>query len=165
MLTTEIKTHKVKGVYRTIYYIRYPKDISNKPIIYHLIKEYDVVVNIIRADILPQREGILIIEMAGAKSNISEGLKYLQELGVSTERLATRIRRDEERCFQCGACTGVCPVSALYIRREDMAVLFDADKCTGCNQCVLICPVRAMEMSLDKEWLESNGVVATSLMT
>jgi len=98
--------------------------------------------------------------VAGAKSNISDGLNYLKTLGVSTERLATRIRRDDERCFQCGACTGVCPAGALYIRREDMAVLFDADKCTGCNQCVLICPVRAMDMSLDKEWLENNGAVA-----
>ena len=155
----------VSSVYRRIYFIRYPKEISNKPIIYRLIKEYDVEVNILRANILPQREGILIIEMAGAKSNIKEGLEYLAQLGVNIERLATRIRRDEERCFQCGACTGVCPVDALYIRREDMAVLFDADKCTGCNQCVLICPVRAMEMSLGEEWLESDGVTQAPLFS
>ena len=155
----------VSSVYRRIYFIRYPKEISNKPIIYRLIKEYDVEVNILRANILPQREGILIIEMAGAKSNIKEGLEYLAQLGVNIERLATRIRRDEERCFQCGACTGVCPVDALYIRREDMAVLFDADKCTGCNQCVLICPVRAMEMSLGEEWLESDGVTKAPLFS
>ncbi len=152
-------------MYRRIYFIRYPKDISDKPIIYRLIKEYDVEVNILRADILPQREGILIIEMAGAKPNIGDGLEYLKNLGVTIERLATRIRRDDERCFQCGACTGVCPVGALYIRREDMAVLFDADKCTGCSQCVLICPVRAMEMSLGKEWMETDASVDTPLFS
>ena len=155
----------VSSVYRRIYFIRFPKEISDKPIIYRLIKEYDIEVNILRANILPQREGILIIEMSGAKSNIKEGLEYLKQLGVNIERLATRIRRDEERCFQCGACTGVCPVDALYIRREDMAVLFDADKCTGCNQCVLICPVRAMEMSLGEEWLESDGVTKAPLFS
>jgi ferredoxin len=155
----------VSSVYRRIYFIRFPKEISDKPIIYRLIKEYDIEVNILRANILPQREGILIIEMAGAKSNIKDGLEYLAQLGVNIERLATRIRRDEERCFQCGACTGVCPVDALYIRREDMAVLFDADKCTGCNQCVLICPVRAMEMSLGEEWLESDGVTKAPLFS
>jgi ferredoxin len=147
----------VNPVYRRIYYIRFPKEISDKPIIYQLIKQYDVEVNILRADILPQREGILILELAGAKPNITDGLNYLEEHGLSIERLATKIRRDDERCFQCGACTGVCPVDALYIRREDMAVLFDADKCTGCSQCVLICPVRAMEMSLGKEWLEPEA--------
>ena len=155
----------VSSVYRRIYFIRFPKEISDKPIIYRLIKEYDIEVNILRANILPQREGILIIEMAGAKSNIKDGLEYLTQLGVNIERLATRIRRDEERCFQCGACTGVCPVDALYIRREDMAVLFDADKCTGCNQCVLICPVRAMEMSLGEEWLESDGITKEPLFS
>lgn len=155
----------VSSVYRRIYFIRFPKEISDKPIIYRLIKEYDVEVNILRANILPQREGILIIEMAGAKQNIKDGLEYLKHLGVTIERLATRIRRDEERCFQCGACTGVCPVSALYIRREDMAVLFDADKCTGCNQCVLICPVRAMEMSLGEEWLETDAATKAPLFS
>ena len=152
-------------MYRRIYFIRYPKEISDKPIIYRLIKEYDVEVNILRADILPQREGILIIEMSGAKSNVTDGLEFLKSYGAETERLATRIRRDEERCYQCGACTGVCPVSALYIRREDMAVLFDADKCTGCNQCVLICPVRAMEMSLGKQWLETDAAAETPLFS
>lgn len=152
-------------MYRRIYFIRYPKDISDKPIIYRLIKEYDVEVNILRADILPQREGILIIEMAGTASNISDGLDYLKKLGVLIERLATRIRRDDQRCFQCGACTGVCPVGALYIRREDMAVLFDADKCTGCSQCVLICPVRAMEMSLGEEWMETGVTDGSPLLS
>lgn len=152
-------------MYRRIYFIRYPKEISDKPVIYRLIKEYDVEVNILRADILPQREGILIIEMTGAKSNVTNGLEFLKSHGAITERLATRIRRDEERCFQCGACTGVCPVQALYIRREDMAVLFDADKCTGCSQCVLICPVRAMEMSLGKQWLETDAATETPLFS
>ena len=85
-------------MYRRIYFIRYPKDISDKPIIYRLIKEYDVEVNILRADILPQREGILIIEIAGTGANISDGLDYLKKHGVIIERLATRIRRDEQRC-------------------------------------------------------------------
>lgn len=145
-------------MYRRIYYIHYPKEISEKPVIYHLIKEYDVEINILRANILPQREGILIIELAGTKASVDDVLEYLKMIGASTERLATRIRRDDERCFQCGACTGVCPVGALYIRREDMAVMFDADKCTGCNQCVLICPVRAMEMSLGEDWLETKEI-------
>jgi len=147
-------------VYTRIYFFRFPKDTCDRPIIYHLIKENEVEVNIIRADISPEREGVMILELTGAKNNVKEALVYLEGLGVGIERLATRVRRDEKRCFQCGACTGVCPVEALYVRREDMAVLFDPDKCTGCSQCVLICPVRAMEMSLGKEWLQTQSVIA-----
>ncbi|NNK96232.1 MAG: 4Fe-4S binding protein [Desulfobacterales bacterium] len=147
-------------MYTRIYFFQFPKTTTDKPIIYRLIKEHDVEVNILRANILPQQEGIMILEIKGTKNNVKEALAYLEGLGVGIERLATRVRRDEERCFQCGACTGICPVGALYIRREDMAVLFDADKCTGCSQCVLICPVRAMEMSLGKEWHEIEKNVA-----
>ncbi len=143
-------------MYTRIYFLKFPKTTSDKPIIYRLIKEHDVEVNILRADILPQSEGVMILEIKGTKPNVKEAFVYLQELGVEIERLATRVRRDDEKCFQCGACTGICPVGALYIRREDMAVLFDAEKCTGCSQCVLICPVRAMEMSLGNEWLQKE---------
>jgi ferredoxin len=143
-------------VYNRIYYLRFPKDTCDQPVIFRLIKEHEVEVNILRADILPQREGIMILELKGPRKNVKDALAYLDTIGVSIERLAARVRRDEERCFQCGSCTGVCPVQALYVRREDMAVLFDAEKCTGCSQCVLICPVRAMEMLLGEEWLETE---------
>lgn len=145
-------------MYTRIYFFRFPKDTCDQPIIYRLIKEHEVEVNILRADILPEREGVMILELKGAKNNVREALAYLEGLGVAIERLATRVRRDETRCFQCGACTGVCPVQALFVRREDMAVLFNPEKCTGCSQCVLICPVRAMEMSLGKEWLQVEPV-------
>jgi len=53
-------------------------------------------------------------------------------------------------CFQCGACTGICPVASLFVQRPDMAVIFDPEKCTGCGLCVPVCPVRAMEVSFDE---------------
>ena len=63
---------------------------------------------------------------------------------------AGKIRRDESKCFQCGACTGICPVGALAVHRPDMAVVFSPEKCTGCGLCVVGCPVRAMEVSFDE---------------
>jgi ferredoxin len=135
-------------VYNRIYILRFPKNASNEPIIYQLVKQYDIEFNILKADILPQREGLMILELKGSKANVVKALEYLAERGVQVERLAASVRRDDEKCFQCGVCTGVCPVGALSLHRPDMAVLFDADKCTGCSLCVPICPVRAMELSL-----------------
>jgi L-aspartate semialdehyde sulfurtransferase ferredoxin len=141
-------------VYTQIYILRFPKDTSDQPYIYRLVKEYDIEFNILKADILLQREGLMIIELKGSsKTNVKAGLDYLRQLGVKTERLAARIHRDDENCFQCGACTGVCPVGALAIRRPEMSVVFDAEKCTGCGLCVPICPVRAMAVSLNDNWL------------
>ena len=136
-------------MYTRNYFLRFPKETCDQPVIYHLAKGYDIEFNILKADILPQREGIMIIEFKGLRENVQESLAYLKELGVKVERLAGKIHRDETRCFQCGACTGICPVGALFISRPEMAVIFDPEKCTGCGLCVTGCPVRAMEVSFD----------------
>ncbi len=131
-----------------IYILRFPVETSNEPMIYQLVKQYDVEFNILKADILPQREGVMVLELKGMKDSVNGGLEFLKSFGVKAERLAAAIRRDDEKCFQCGACTGICPVGALYIQRPGMEVIFDPDKCTGCSLCVPVCPVRAMEVSL-----------------
>ncbi len=133
-----------------IYVLRFPKGIIDQPIIYKLVKQYDVVFNILKASILPHEEGLMVLELRGHKDNVKNGLAYIKDLGVKVESLTGSIRRDDERCYQCGVCTGICPTGALYIRRADMAVLFDPEKCSGCGLCVTICPVRAMEVSLDR---------------
>jgi len=145
-------------VYNRIYILRFSKNTSTEPIIYQLVKQYDVEFNILKADILPQRDGLMILELKGTKVNVLKGLEYLENRGVKVERLAASVRRDDEKCFQCGVCTGVCPVGALSLHRPDMAVLFDADKCTGCGLCVPICPVRAMELSLGPEALAEEMI-------
>ncbi len=147
-------------MYNRIYILRFPKYTSNEPIIYQLVKLYDVEFNILKADILPQRDGLMILGLKGTKANVGKGLAYLEEQGVKVERLAASIRRDDEKCFQCGVCTGVCPVGALSLHRPDMAVLFDPDKCTGCSLCVPICPVRAMEISLGQEYALAEKIIS-----
>ena len=130
-----------------IYILRFPKETSSDPMIYQLVKKYDVEFNILKADILPQREGVMILELKGIKDKVKNALDYLRSFNVQVERLAAAINRDDEKCFQCGARTGICPVGALAIKRPEMEVIFDPEKCTGCSLCVPICPVRAMEVS------------------
>ncbi len=144
-------------MYTRIYILRFPKDTSDRPFIYQLVKKYDVESNILKADIFPHREGLMILELRGNKKSVQAGLEYLKSFGVKVERLAAGINRDEDKCFQCGACTGVCPSGALYVQRSDMAVIFAPDKCTGCGLCVTICPVRAMQVFLGKDMYHPLG--------
>lgn len=134
-------------MYTRIYLLHFLKDTSEQPIIYRFVKEFDIEFNILKADISPQREGMMILELRGKRENIRDGLKFLESHGVTIKELATVVSRDEQKCYQCGACTGVCPVKALDIDRDTMEVVFDPEKCTGCGQCVRICPVRAMQVS------------------
>ena len=96
-----------------IYILRFPKDTSDKPFVYELVKRFDVESNILKADILPHREGMMVLELRGSKDNIKDGLEYLKSFGVIVERLAAEAKRDESRCFQCGSCKGVCPSLSL----------------------------------------------------
>ncbi len=137
-------------MYTRIYILRFPKDIVDQPIISRLVKQFDIEFNILKATILPQHEGLMILELRGQKENIKKGLTYLKGLDVTAESIATSIHRDDEKCFQCGACTGICPTGALSLQRPEMAVIFDAEKCSGCGLCVAVCPVKAMEVSLNK---------------
>ena len=126
--------------------LRFGTDISVKPIVYRLVKDYDLVVNIVKADVNPQKEGTMILEVTGDQSE--EGLSYLRNIGVSVQALNQEIVRNEEKCVMCGACTGICPTSALYMERPSMEVRFDGDQCVFCQLCVKVCPMRAMEVRL-----------------
>jgi len=136
-------------MYSQIYVLRFPKEVIDQPIICNLVKKFDIDFNILQATILLQQEGLMVIELMGHKTKVKNGIAYLKEMGVGIEKMTAVISRDSEKCYQCGACTGICPTGALYIHRPDMAVLFDPEKCTGCSLCVTLCPVRAMEISLN----------------
>jgi len=126
--------------------LRFGAEISEKPIVYQLVKEYDLIVNIVQATVNPQMQGTMVLELSGER--IEEGLRYLDGLGVSVQGLSHGISRNAEKCMMCGECTGVCPTGALYLERPSMEVRFDENLCVVCQSCVKICPVWAMEVSL-----------------
>lgn len=149
-------------MYSRIYVLKFPKEISDQPIICNLIRKHDLEFNILKAAILLQQDGLLVLQLKGHKTNVDKGLDYLRQQGVKTESLASTVRRDEEKCFQCGACTGICPTGALAISRPEMAVLFEPERCSGCGLCVAVCPVRAMQVSLDHPFLNGQAEAAHS---
>ena len=132
-----------------IYVLRFPKEVIDQPIICNLVKKYDIEFNILKATILLQQEGLMILELKGHKNNVKQGLDYLKKLGVVVETLAGSINRDDDKCYQCGACTGICPTGALHLHRPDMAVVFSPETCSGCGLCVNVCPARAMAVCLN----------------
>ncbi|HWQ89957.1 MAG TPA: NIL domain-containing protein [Desulfitobacteriaceae bacterium] len=126
--------------------LHFSAETSDKPMIYRLVKDYDLVINIVKANVNPQKEGTMVLEVEGEKS--AQGLDYLRRLGVTIEDLDREIVRNEEKCVMCGACTAICPTGALKLERPSMEVSFIGDLCVLCELCVKVCPVRAMEVRL-----------------
>jgi len=133
-------------VYSKILILRFPETEVEKPIVCYLVKDYDLTFNILNAAVLPRKEGIMVLELTGTKKNFKEGVKYLKDQGVHVQNASQEVKRIIKKCTHCGACTAVCPTSALFIQRPDMSVDFDQQKCSVCELCVPACPTRAMEV-------------------
>ena len=130
--------------------LRFPEKIVDQPIAVNLVKKFDLSFNILKATIYPRKEGFMVIELSGHRKNFKEGVRYLKSLGIKVENIGHDIKRDEEICFQCGACTAVCPTGALYIKRPEMEVIFNKDRCSACELCVVACPARAMKVRFNR---------------
>ncbi len=128
--------------------IRYTPEIVQEPVIYQLVKKYDLVFNILKARIFPRREGVIVLELSGLKENFDHGIRFLKEMGLKVEPLSKSVSQNTDKCVHCGACIAFCSTGALALERESQKVMFDPEKCNGCELCVSGCPVRAMEINL-----------------
>jgi ferredoxin len=122
---------------------------SEQPIIYRLVKNYDLIFNILKADINPQKEGYLVVELEGNRESYQEGIAFLRSLGVVVEPLSETVVWQEDICIQCGACASFCPTQALDIDRDSMQVSFDNSRCVVCGMCLDCCPTRAIQLHFD----------------
>jgi len=132
-------------VYSKILILRFPKTEAEKPIVCYLVKDYDLIFNILNAAVLPRKEGIMVLELSGTRKNFKEGVKYLKRQGVQVQNASQEVKRIKKKCTHCGACTAVCPTGALAVQRPEMLVDFNQKKCSVCELCLTACPSRAME--------------------
>ncbi len=128
--------------------LTFPQSLVGQPIVYHLIKDFDLVFNILRASITPKEEGLLVIEISGKEENYKKGMDFLKKQGVNVQPLKKDVKWIEKKCIQCGACITICPTQALNIDRKTMKISFDEEKCIACELCIKPCPARAFEVRL-----------------
>ena len=132
--------------------LTFPATSVQEPVTYHLIKDYNWIVNILRARVNPnessEEEGMLVIEVQGTRKNLNSGLEYLSRIGIHCEPLAQDVVWYEERCTHCTACTSLCPTGALFVTRPAMTVAFDKEKCIACEACLKACSYKAVTISI-----------------
>jgi ferredoxin len=124
--------------------LSFPRCETEKPIVYHLVKDYDLIVNIFRAKVTPEEEGYLVLDITGTEEDIQKGLDYVQTFNVTIDEATKGVYWNEELCVQCGNCLPHCPTDAIHITdRETMEIAFDGAKCIECLNCVENCPFGA----------------------
>ena len=126
--------------------LHFPRRLVDRPIIYQLIKVYDLEFNILKASVTPEEEGLMVLELKGKQDKYDAGIRYLADAGVRIQSLSQSVTRNEERCTQCGVCMTICPTLAFELDPETRRVTFHDDKCLACGLCIKTCPPRAMEL-------------------
>lgn len=127
--------------------LTFPPDKVEKPVAYHLVKDFDLRINILRAKVDLNEEGKLLIEIENHKQEaIQRGLQFVREQGVQVELVDKELQWDEEECTNCGACTAVCRPRALHLEAPDWKLVLDKQKCTACGLCVDACPVKVIRI-------------------
>lgn len=126
--------------------LHFPKRMVDEPILYRLIKDFDLQFSILKASITPEAEGLMVVELKGEQKHYDEGIQYLIDSGVKIQALSQDVTRNEERCTSCGACVTVCPAGAFEHEARTLVVRFKNSKCVACGLCIKACPPRAMEL-------------------
>jgi ferredoxin len=128
--------------------LAFPPGLTEQPLTYHLVKNFDLAINILQARVTPGEEGKMVVELSnGTMANIEAGIKFLMEQGVNVESVSKEIILNEADCINCGCCTAVCRPEALTITAPDWKLNFDKEKCIVCQMCVKACPMQIIKVS------------------
>lgn len=125
---------------KEIYQLVFPKDVVEKNVIYKLIKNYKLKVNILKASINAGQEGSLLAEFEYAKEDFHLALIYLKTLDIKLQTIAKKIFFKTEECIDCGSCTAVCFKDCLKLDKEKK-LQSNFSNCIGCELCVKACPL------------------------
>lgn len=135
---------------RLLFY--FPKSETEKPIVYHLVKDYDLVINIFRAKVTPQEYGYLVLGITGEEENIERGVEFVKTFNVQVSQSDRGLSWDAGLCTHCGNCVPHCPTDALRITDErSRRIGFDSELCIDCLSCIRNCPFGACSSVFEDE--------------
>jgi ABC-type methionine transport system ATPase subunit len=67
-------------------FVSFPEDLVDRPIVYEIIKRFDVMPNIRRANV-ESHSGWLIVELTGDRAAVDGAIAYLEEIGCTVNTM------------------------------------------------------------------------------
>jgi ABC-type methionine transport system ATPase subunit len=67
-------------------FVSFPEDLVDRPMIYEVVKRFDVVPNIRRANV-EQHSGWVILELTGEPEQLDGSIAYLEEVGCTVNTM------------------------------------------------------------------------------
>lgn len=72
------------------YYLTYPHSLIKEPILYQLVKKFDLVFNI-RGASVSEEMGLVAVEFQGSQEQIERALEWLRQTGVTVEPIEKNV--------------------------------------------------------------------------
>jgi ABC-type methionine transport system ATPase subunit len=70
--------------------LTFPEKLIKKPVLYDLVKQYDVIPNIRRANV-DENFGWMVLELSGEEEVLEQAYRHLEELGIEVEYLESYV--------------------------------------------------------------------------
>ena len=122
----------------------FPRCECEKPIIYHLVKDHNLIVNVYRAKVTPEEEGYLVLDVTGTEEDIQRAMDFVKTFNVTINYTGKGVTWDKDRCTHCGHCITHCPTNAIYIAdAATREVAYKEADCIECLECIRVCPFDA----------------------
>lgn len=67
-------------------FVSFPEELVDRPMVYEIVKEFDVVPNVRRANV-EDHSGWIILELSGTHEACDAAIAYLEGLGCSVNRM------------------------------------------------------------------------------
>jgi ABC-type methionine transport system ATPase subunit len=67
-------------------FVSFPEELADRPMIYEVVKRFDVVPNIRRANV-EQHSGWVILELTGSQEELDRSMAYLEEVGCTVNTM------------------------------------------------------------------------------
>jgi ferredoxin len=124
--------------------LHFPKDLVGKAVVFRLVKDFNLEFNILKAEVNPREEGLLVLALKGSDAEYEKGIAYLKKEGVKVQPLSKDVSMDRSKCVDCTVCVPLCPTDALIVNQDSNEVEFVKEKCIACGICITACPYGAM---------------------
>lgn len=130
------------------YKIEFDDTNVQQSVAYILVTEFDLKPNVLKAEIEGDGSGVMILALEGEDSKLKAAENRLREEGFTITEMAKRISRDEDKCWNCGACISICPVMCFELDPKTWELKLDNSKCISCGSCINACSVHALSLHI-----------------
>jgi len=72
------------------YYLSYPRELIKEPLLYQVVKKFDIVFNI-RGASVSEEMGLVAVEFEGSTEQIERALSWLRQAGVTVEPIEKNV--------------------------------------------------------------------------